>query len=47
MRNGEFGHDRDELPWWRRERMKDLVAGIVLGFLSAGVVRWNCKKLAV
>jgi hypothetical protein len=47
MRCGEFGHWRDELPWWRRDRTKDLVAGFVLGFLSAGVADWVIERVGL
>jgi hypothetical protein len=47
VRRDESAHAREELPWWRRERMKDIAVGFVLGFLSAGVVEWIMKKLGL
>jgi hypothetical protein len=47
MERGEFPPARDELPWWRRERTKDLAVGFVLGFLSAGVAGWLAEKFGL
>lgn len=40
MRRGEFAHGRDEFPWRRSERTKDVTVGFVLDFPSADMAEW-------
>jgi hypothetical protein len=47
MERGKFPPARDELPWWQRERTKDLAVGFVLGFLSAGVAGWLAERFGL
>jgi hypothetical protein len=47
MERGNFARSRDERPWWRRERTKDLAVGFVLGFLTAGVAGWFAEKIGL
>jgi hypothetical protein len=47
MERRNFPHARDEIPWWQRERTKDLAVGFVLGFLSAGVAGWFADKIGL
>jgi hypothetical protein len=47
MERDKFPHSREETPWWRRERTKDLAVGFVLGFLAAGVAGWIAEKIGL
>jgi hypothetical protein len=43
----EFAHSRQRIPWWQRERTKDMTVGFVLGVLAIGIVAWLVKKLGL
>jgi hypothetical protein len=47
MEGGKSPSARNELPWWRRERTKDIAVGFVLGFLSAGVAGWLAERFGL
>jgi hypothetical protein len=47
MRRDEMAEGRDEPSWWLGDRKKDLVAGFVLGFLSAGVADWVIERVGL
>jgi hypothetical protein len=47
MRRDKMPEGSDEPSWWQRDRTKDLVAGFVLGFLSAGVAIWVIERVGL
>jgi hypothetical protein len=47
VERGELAHSREDRPWWRRERTKDMAVGFVLGVLATGIATWLVEKLGL
>jgi hypothetical protein len=45
MERGNFARSRDELPWWRHERTRDLAVGFVLGSSQPALLEWIAESL--